>query len=66
MRILSCPLTVFNGEQDDIGDYDGWDEWVFDIFGDKDLITFLYSYIYLPDGHSYHFDCWLERQFYCE
>ena len=32
---------VFNGEQDDIGDYDGWDAWVFDIFGDKDLITFL-------------------------
>lgn len=57
---------VLEEEQDDIDDYDSWDEWVFDIFDDMDLITFLYSDIYLNDGHPYHFDCWLERQFYCE
>lgn len=56
----------FDGEQDDLDDYDSWDEWIFDIFDDMDLITFLYSDMYLIDGHPYHFDRWLEKQFYCE
>jgi hypothetical protein len=56
----------FDGEQDDLVDYDSWDEWIFDIFDDMDLITFLYSDMYLTNGHPYHFDRWLERQFYCE
>lgn len=56
----------FDEEQDDLDDYDSWDEWIYDIFDDMDLITFLYSDIYLTDGDSYHFDHWLERQFYCE
>lgn len=47
-------------------DYDNWDEWIFDILGDMDLITFLYSDMYLTNDHTYHFDHWLERQFYCE
>lgn len=64
-RILMESM-VFDGKQDDTDDYDSWDEWVFDIFDDMDLITFLYSDIYLTNGHPYHFDCWAERQFYCE
>ncbi len=47
-------------------DYDNWDEWIFDIFDDMDLITFLYSNMYLTNDHTYHFDHWLEKQFYCE
>ena len=56
----------FDGEQDDIIDYDSWDEWIFNIFDDMDLITFLYSDMYLTNSHPYYFDRWLERQFYCE
>lgn len=44
----------------------GWDEWVFDVFDDMDLITFLYSDQYLSDSHQYHFSHWAENQFYCE
>lgn len=47
-------------------DYDNWDEWIFDIFDDMDLITCLYSNMYLTNDHTYHFDHWLKRQFYCE
>lgn len=64
-RFLMESMEV-DGEQDDIDDYDSWDEWIFDIFGDMDLITFLYSDMYLTEGHPFHFNCWLERQFYCE
>ena len=42
-----------------------WDEWIFDVFGDMDLITFLFSNQYLPNGHPYHFSRWTEDQFYC-
>ncbi|MDD4402935.1 MAG: helix-turn-helix transcriptional regulator [Desulfitobacteriaceae bacterium] len=49
-----------------LDDYESWDEWIFGIFDDMDLITFLYSDTYLIDGHTYHFDCWLEKQFYCK
>jgi len=50
---------------DDVDAYDNWDEWIFDIFDDMDLITFLYSDRYLTNDDMYHFDHWLERQFYC-
>jgi len=52
-------------ENDDVDAYDNWDEWIFDIFDDVDLITFLYSDRYLTNDDMYHFDHWLERQFYC-
>lgn len=54
----------FDEEQDDIDCYNDWDGWVFDIFDDMDLITFLYSDMYITNEHPYHFDCWLENQFY--
>lgn len=45
--------------------YSDWADWPFDIFGDMDLVTFLYSNCYLEKGHPYHFDRWQEAQFYC-
>lgn len=50
----------------DIEAYDSWHEWIFEIFDDMDLITFLYSDIYLDNDNAYHYDHWLERQFYCQ
>lgn len=51
-------------ECDDTEIYDSWDEWIFDIFEDMDLITFLYSDKYLVNDDAYHFEHWLERQFF--
>ncbi|MCQ4636097.1 helix-turn-helix transcriptional regulator [Anaerovorax odorimutans] len=49
----------------DMEECDGWDDWIYDIFDDMDLITFLYSDMYLVQGDTYHFDRWMEGQFYC-
>lgn len=49
------------------GDYvfeDGWDEWIFELLEDDDLIYCLYSDTFLTPDDSYHFDHWMERQFY--
>lgn len=43
---------------------DDWDEWIYDLFEDMDLITFLFSGVYLTDTHSYHFAHWMENQFF--
>ncbi|HJF40613.1 MAG TPA: helix-turn-helix domain-containing protein [[Clostridium] spiroforme] len=44
-----------------------WDTWLFDLFGDEDLITFLYSDLfYLTPEDTYHFDRWWEEQFYSD
>ena len=53
---------------DDINIYpeDNWDTWVFDAFGDDDIITFLYSDIYLTEDNNYHFNNWMYEQFYTE
>lgn len=39
-------------------------EWVFDLFDDIDIISFLYSNIYLNSDHPYHFSHWTDQQFY--
>lgn len=47
---------------------DNWldyQEWIFNLFGDEDIITFLYSDMYVDIGHSYHFSNWFNQQFYC-
>jgi transcriptional regulator with XRE-family HTH domain len=51
-------------EDDDL--YDNRDSWAFDIFDDMDIVTFLYSDWFLDSRHPYHFDHWLEQQFYCK
>ena len=45
---------------------DGWDEWIFDIFDDMDIVTLLYSNRYLTTENIYHFDHWAEEQFYMD
>ena len=42
------------------------DEWVFDLFDDMDIISFLYSDVYLSSEHPYHFLHWNDQQFYME
>lgn len=40
-------------------------DWVFDLFEDMDIITFLYSDLfYLSDEHAYHFNQWNINQFF--
>lgn len=39
-------------------------EWVFDLFGDMDIITCLYCDMYLDPSHMYHFSHWFDHQFY--
>lgn len=43
---------------------DNWDEWVFEMFDDMDVVTCLYSGAYVAQDHGYHFDHWGEYQFY--
>lgn len=50
--------------EDELYEYDDWDSWAFDIFGDMDVVTFLYSNFHLTSDDLYHFDRWLTRQFY--
>lgn len=45
---------------------DGWDEWIFDLFDDIDLVTFLYSGQYISADNAYHFNHWLQEQFFVE
>ena len=41
-------------------------EWAFEMFGDIDIITFLFSGFFIDDEESYHFDNWSNRQFFIE
>lgn len=43
-----------------------WGRWIFDIFDDMDVVTFLYSGMCVTSAETYHFDHWLENQFYCD
>lgn len=40
--------------------------WAFDILGDMDIVTALYSGIYMEPGWTYHFDNWRKIQFYTD
>ena len=49
------------------GDYvpeEGWDDWIFDLFDDIDIVTLLYSDHYVTKDNIYHFDYWADEQFY--
>ena len=52
-------------ESDEEDDYYSH-KWIFDVFGDMDIITFLYSDIYLDSDHPYHFSHWNDQQFFIE
>lgn len=47
-------------------DYADSEDWMFDLFGDMDIISFLYSNVHLYADHPYHFSRWTDRQFYTE
>ncbi len=51
---------INNEEPDDLKD------WVFNMFDDNDIITFLYSDIYLKEDHQFHFKHWRDQQFYMD
>ena len=42
------------------------EDWVFDLFGDEDIVSFLYTDYYLNADHPYHFLHWMDQQFYME
>ena len=44
-------------------DREDWSEWIYDVFEDADVLTWLYSDLYVKEGQEYHFDRWMERQF---
>ena len=48
------------------GDAADPEEWVFDLFDDMDIISSLYSNVYLDPDHPYHFSHWSEQQFYID
>lgn len=52
-----------DGDNDTYGDPT---EWVFDLFDDQDILTFLYSDMYLHEDHPFHFCRWDIQQFYMD
>lgn len=43
---------------------DSTGDWAFDLLGDMDIVTCLYSEEYLEEDHLYHFSHWNEPRFY--
>ena len=64
----SSVLMELNGNVCGIEDSDGddFEEWIFDLFDDMDMISFLYSNVFLDADHPYHFSHWLNQQFYVD
>jgi transcriptional regulator with XRE-family HTH domain len=48
-------------EDCDLCDSEGW---LYDLFDDMDIITFLYSDAHLDSNHPYHYSHWSDQQFY--
>ena len=42
------------------------EEWVSDLLGDSDILSWLYADMYLDAEHPYHFFHWNDQQFYTE
>lgn len=61
-------IAYFEITESEVTDDDDFDiqDWIFDLFGDMDIITFLYSNDYLYSDHPFHFSHWFEKQFYTE
>lgn len=65
----STPLMEIiadNLRENELEEFENWDGWAFDIFDDIDIITFLYSNVFLDIDHPYHFNNWSVNQFYCD
>jgi len=64
MEEMEIDFDIYEGGEEA---YEGWDEWVGEICGDIDLITFLYSDLFnLTPDITYHFDNWFKRLFYAD
>lgn len=46
--------------------FDNSENWVFNMFDDMDIITYLYSNKYLNENHPFHFEHWSNQQFYMD
>ncbi len=58
--------SEFLMESAEIEDNDDWKDWIFNIFDDMDIITFLYSDFFVERDNIYHFNHWYEQQFYMD
>lgn len=58
-------LSEEYGSQQVLGTGD-WKSWIFDLFDDMDIVTWLYSDKYLTIEDIYHFDHWMEKQFFID
>lgn len=54
----------FDMETAGVKKLDTWKDWIYDVLGDMDIVTCLYSDDYLTCDHIYHFEHWKEEQFY--
>ena len=61
-------IEVSAGADDllDNEELDDSEDWVFNMFDDMDIITFLYSHEYLTEDHPFHFKHWCDQQFYMD
>lgn len=64
-RFLMEEIQLNYESDDDKDEFFHWDEWVHDICDDMDLVTFLYSDLFLlsPED-AYHFENWQKQQFF--
>lgn len=51
----------FDSDNNEEHDYD--EDWIFNMFDDMDIVTFLYSNQYLKEDHAYHFSRWADQRF---
>lgn len=59
-------LSSVDSEFDDDEKCGNDEDWIFDLFDDMDIITYLYSDCNLEEEHPYHFSHWADRQFYTD
>ena len=59
MESMSSEMEAYG-----IENMDTWKEWIFDLFDDMDIVTCLYSGMYLTNDHIYHFEHWMEEEFF--
>ena len=50
-------------EMAEIDGLDDWEDWIYDLFSDDDIITYLYSDMYVKPNEVYHFDHWTDDSF---
>lgn len=59
-------LVELSGGISGLEDEGYFEEWVFDLFDDMDIISFLYSDVYVDSDDPYHFSRWGDQQFYTD